>query len=162
MCASLFVCGISDMCRRAEASGYGWGVGASLGRSVPSGNVTFFSIFRLAVECLRQRWTLRPRRPASHIDDVGVDVTVQHGCPCALVLALRPCCKFVAGLLNRRRPATVHLYSARTRPRGHLRCAERRLMVACDWSEHRCAPSFALTEPPDLTAMRFQACAAAH
>eukprot|EP00966_Prymnesium_polylepis_P134551 3110057-Prymnesium_polylepis.1 len=35
-------------------------------------------------------------------------------------------------------------------------------MVACDWPEHRCALSFALNEPPDLTAVRLQACAAAH
>ena len=35
-------------------------------------------------------------------------------------------------------------------------------MAACDWPEYRCTPSFALTEPPDLTAMRLQACAAAH
>ena len=35
-------------------------------------------------------------------------------------------------------------------------------MTACDWPEYRRAPSFALTEPPDLTAVRLQARAAGH
>ena len=35
-------------------------------------------------------------------------------------------------------------------------------MVGLDWAERRCAPSFVPTRPPDLTAVRLQACAADH
>ena len=35
-------------------------------------------------------------------------------------------------------------------------------MVSFDWAERRYAPSFTPTDPPDLTAVRLQACAADH
>eukprot|EP00966_Prymnesium_polylepis_P314381 7264746-Prymnesium_polylepis.1 len=140
-------------------------VGASLGRSVPSGHATRFSIPRLDVP---------PEPPATHalVSATGfLHRRRRRRCrnPTNSPVSVRPRARSQEVHQVRRRTTDTTTVSSSplvcsqdAAARRRLRCAEHRLMVGCDWPEHRCTHSFAPTEPPDLTAVRLQACAAGH
>ena len=56
----------------------------------------------------------------------------------------------------------IHLHLAMTRPHDRLRCTRRRRLVNSDWAERRCAASIAPIDPPALTSVCLETCAADH